>query len=72
VKREGKGERRDISWCENPIGMGNDVENQAEAYDSKGKNTSSCLVVGGKKRERMKVDMFLPCSWRQEKRENES
>lgn len=54
---EDKGERRDISWCENPIGMGNDVENQAEAYDSKGKNTSSCLVVGGKKRERMKVDM---------------
>lgn len=54
---EDKGERRDISWCENPLSMGNEVGNQAEAYDSKGKNTSSCLVVGGKKRERMEVDM---------------
>ena len=35
---------------------GNEVENQAEAYDSKGKNTSS-VVVGGKKRERIEIDM---------------
>ena len=51
---EDKGERRDILWCENPVSMGNEIENQAEAYDSKEKNTSS-VVAGGKRRERMEV-----------------